>query len=162
MPVDDPGTFEYGTFSRNAFLLVAAAILAQFAAFGLTVGPPARVHSVGYWLGNGVLVAIFTWPSCWIMHRRRLRTTHPIELTESGVVFARNTPFEATIAWTDLKAIERLSIRGAPRYGGLRGILIVGTDVEIPVLGSLRGFGAFSAALRRHALAAGVPFPPNG
>jgi len=112
---DDPAAFEYGALSRRAFVFVAVAVLAPFALFGWTEGPPDQVRSIGYWLGNGALVMIFTGPSCWI----------------------------------------------APRYGKLRGILLIGSDVETPVLGSLRGFAAFSAALECHALATGIPFPPN-
>jgi len=168
MQVENASLYDYGFWRRNAFIWLLILVLLLWAWFGVTEGPPDRVRTWGYWIGNmGLLMVVVGTPTLFA-HRRRLRSCRPIAIADRGVVFAPNSAHQQTILWTELERVERVSLARAGerkgrvvvgRYGGiLSGLRLVAGDREIPILRSIRRYKDLRRELEARCRAHAIPF----
>jgi len=168
MQEESASLYDYGFWRRNAFIWLLIFLLLWGALVGLEVGPPEKIRTLGYWIGNmGLLTAMVGTPLLFA-HRRRLRSCRPIAITDRAVVFAPGSAHQHTITWTELERVERVVPAQVDRkkkriaigrYGGVfSGLRLVAGDREIPILRSIRRYKDLRRELEARCLAHGTPF----
>jgi len=168
MQEENASFYDYGFWRRNVFVWLLMLVLLWWAWIGVTEGPPEKIRTWGYWIGNMTLVMIVVGTPTLFAHRRRLRSCRPIAITDRAVVFAPRSEHEQTIAWTELERVERVSLARAGekkgriavgRYGGiLSGLRLVAGDREIPILRSIRRYKDLRREIEARCRARGIPF----